>query len=214
MLFDLHGLESGPFLLLHISLALASIALLAPDFLQRRWTQILLIMVAAAAAGFGRIVTNVIPSVQPITPFIFIVGALVGGRRASSCAIVATLISNLELGMGVWTLHQVMARSVIGYVGAAARPYLMKANRLSLWRTAVVASLLAYPFGWIVSLPALEYGILKYVGYLWNGLLFDTYHAIGNGLFITALVPITNALLNHEPRHITAIESSEVAMVQ
>ena len=188
--------------------------LLFPDFLQRRWTMTLFIAVSAFVVGLGRIVMEMIPSVQPITPFVFILGVLVGGRRASSCAIFATLISNFELGMGVWTLHQSIAWCAIGCLGAAARPYLMIAGRLSLWRTAVSVSLLAFPFGWIVSLPALEYGVLKYVGYLWNGLLFDIYHAVGNALFITVMVPIANASLASDHRVLTGINKNDIAIIQ
>lgn len=214
MLFDLHGLEAGPFSPLHIGLAFVATGLLIPDFLQRRWAMTLFIAVSAFIVGLGRVVMEIIPSVQPITPFVFILGVLVGGRRASSCAILATLISNFELGMGVWTLHQAIAWCAIGCLGAAARPYLMIADRLSLWRTAVSASLLAFPFGWIVSLPALEYGVLKYVEYLWNGLLFDIYHAVGNALFITVMVPIANASLASGHRVLAGFKKNDIALIQ
>ena len=214
MLFDLHGLETGPLSPLHIGLAFVATSLLFPDFLQRRWTMTLFIAVSAFIVGLGRVVMEIIPSVQPITPFVFILGVLVGSRRASSCAIFATLISNFELGMGVWTLYQAIAWCAIGCLGAAARPYLMIADRLSLWRTAVSASLLAFPFGWIVSLPALEYGVVKYVGYLWNGLLFDIYHAVGNVLFITVMVPVANASLTSGQRVLTGLNKNDIAIIQ
>ena len=214
MLFDLHGLETGPLSPLHIGLAFVATSLLFPDFLQRRWTMTLFIAVSAFIVGLGRVVMEIIPSVQPITPFVFILGVLVGSRRASSCAIFATLISNFELGMGVWTLYQAIAWCAIGCLGAAARPHLMIADRLSLWHTAVLASLLAFPFGWIVSLPALEYGVLKYVEYLWNGLLFDIYHAVGNALFITVMVPIANASLASGHRVLTGIKKNDIAIIQ
>ena len=214
MLFDFHGLEAGPFLSLHVTFAFVAAGLLVPDILQRRWTMTSFIVVTAVVAGLGRIVMSVIPSVQPITPLIFMVGTLVGSRRASSCAIMAALISNIELGMGVWTLYQAVAWSAVGCLGAAARPYLIVADRLSLRRTALLVSLVAYPFGWLVSLPALEYGILKYVGYLWNGLLFDTYHAVGNALFIAVMIPIANASLTPDHHVLTGIKDREVAMAQ
>ena len=87
-------------------------------------------------------------------------------------------------------------------------------ERLSLWRTAVFAALLAFPFGWIVSLPALEYGVLKYVGYISNGLLFDIYHAVGNALFITVIIPIANISLTSDRRAFSGINMSDVVIIQ
>ena len=214
MLFDLHGLEAGPLSSLHITLALIAAGLLLPDLLQRRWTMAISIVAVAVAAGLGRIVMNTTPSVQPLTALVFILGALVGGRRASSCAIAATLISNLELGMGVWSVYQALAWSTVGCVGSMVRPYLMVADRLSLWRTAVFASLLAYPFGWIVSIPALDHGVIKYFGYLWNGLMFDTYHAIGNALFIAVMVPFVNSSLRAHHHAPLVVANDEIATVQ
>jgi len=196
VLFDLHGLEAGPLSSLHIALALVAIGLLVPDLMQRRWRMLTLTMVAAVSAGLGRIAMSIIPSIQPVTPLIFIIGALTGSRRASACAIMATLISNFQLGMGVWSLYQALGWSMIGCFGATVSTYLEVDGRYSVWRIATICSLLAYPFGWVVSIPALEYGVVKYSGYVWNGLLFDTYHAIGNALFVLVIVPILNSSLN------------------
>ena len=100
------------------------------------------------------------------------------------------VVSNLILGFGLWTLPQIVAYAmclVVVQVSVTLIPLI----RLTLWIQIGIAGLLGYLYGFIVSLGMAVIGSLNGLGfwaYYLSGLLFDTYHVIGNLVFYPIVV--------------------------
>ncbi|MFP7169432.1 ECF transporter S component [Terribacillus sp. 7520-G] len=149
----------------------------------------LLAMLTALAAA-GRIYANVLfpflPNMQPMTSVIIICSLLLGPIAGVTIAVLSTLLSNMILGMGIWTVWQMLAWGMIGLsFGMAGK----------LWRTPplipmTIASILTgYAYGFLVSLPNI-FIMEHFWAYYIAGLSFDTMHAIGNGIFFFILYPV------------------------
>ena len=104
-----------------------------------------------------------------------------GWRFGVKLAIVTTVVSNMILGMGVWTIFQIFAWTIIAiFSGLIGKTRLSK----NLMFMMVWAFLMGYVFGFFVSWEKLLYGGYKvFLTYYISGLLFDTLHAVGNFVF-------------------------------
>ncbi|MFD1360589.1 ECF transporter S component [Lentibacillus salinarum] len=142
-----------------------------------------LLALLAALAVVGRSVFAFLPNVQPVTSLIIICGLVLGPLAAVILAVLTTFLSNMLLGMGVWTIWQVTSWVLIGLVSGWIGKY---PGRLPIYVYAVICG---YFYGFIISLTT--YSIAgKFWSYYLAGLPFDTYHAIGNAVFIFVLYPI------------------------
>jgi hypothetical protein len=98
------------------------------------------------------------------------------------------MISNLFLGMGVWTIAQIVAFLSICGITFLLKPLL---HKLPLIILALYASIMGYWFGFIISVvQAPFFGIQKFWIYYLQGISFDTFHAVGNFIFFLILYPI------------------------
>lgn len=132
-----------------------------------------------------RIVKVPIPNVQPVTDILMVVTLLLGLRWGLGLTVSTLVVSNLVLGFGLWTLPQIAAYTVCMLVLQAIVLMLPVVRRL-LWLQISLAGLLGYLYGFVVSLGMAVIGSLNGLGfwaYYISGLLFDTYHAIGNLVF-------------------------------
>ncbi|WLV77356.1 ECF transporter S component [Lacticaseibacillus parahuelsenbergensis] len=132
-----------------------------------------------------RIVKVPIPNVQPMTDILMVVTLLLGLRWGLGLTVSTLVVSNLVLGFGLWTLPQIAAYMICMLVLQAIVLMLPVVRRL-LWLQIGLAGLLGYLYGFVVSLGMAVIGSLNGLGfwaYYISGLLFDTYHAIGNLVF-------------------------------
>ncbi|MDE3315958.1 ECF transporter S component [Lacticaseibacillus zeae] len=132
-----------------------------------------------------RIVKVPIPNVQPVTDILMVVTLLLGLRWGLGLTVSTLVVSNLVLGFGLWTLPQIAAYMICMLVLQAIVLMLPIVRRL-LWLQIGLAGLLGYLYGFVVSLGMAVIGSLNGLGfwaYYISGLLFDTYHAIGNLVF-------------------------------
>ncbi|TLF41915.1 ECF transporter S component [Lacticaseibacillus zeae] len=132
-----------------------------------------------------RIVKVPIPNVQPVTDILMVVTLLLGLRWGLGLTVSTLVVSNLVLGFGLWTLPQIAAYMICMLVLQAIVLMLPVVRRL-LWLQIGLAGLLGYLYGFVVSLGMAVIGSLNGLGfwaYYISGLLFDTYHAIGNLVF-------------------------------
>ncbi|MCT2537423.1 ECF transporter S component [Aquibacillus koreensis] len=149
-----------------------------------------LIAVLAALAVVGRFAFQHIPNVQPVTTLIIICGFFLGPVAAMILAVLTTYLSNLFLGMGIWTIWQIVAWALIGLGSGLIGLWKIKRPLYVLVGFAVFSG---YFYGLIVSLS--NYIITgKYFAYYLAGLPFDTYHAVGNGLFMVILYPALSVI--------------------
>lgn len=151
-----------------------------------RWLTTAALM--SAASFTGRLLFQSIPNVQPLTTIIIICTLVFGFYFGSTVAILSIMISNLFLGMGVWTIAQIVAFLSICGITFLLKPLL---NKLPLIILALYAGIMGYWFGFIISVvQAPFFGIQKFWIYYLQGIPFDTFHAVGNFIFFLILYPV------------------------
>ncbi len=139
----------------------------------------------------GRLLFVHIPNVQPVTAIIIICGVMLGPVYALILAFLITFLSNMLLGMGIWTIWQIVSWSIIG---------LMSGMIGKIWRDIPTTILIlfglfsGYLYGLIISLTTYQVAGVFWPYYL-AGLPFDTNHAIGNAAFLFFLYPTISYLL-------------------
>ena len=66
-----------------------------------------------AVCVVGRLLTSLIPNVQPITAILLIVTLNIGVLPALLIGALSIVITNLYLGMGIWTIAQIFSFAII-----------------------------------------------------------------------------------------------------
>ena len=123
-----------------------------------RWLTTAALM--SAASFTGRLLFQSIPNVQPLTTIIIICTLVFGFYFGSTVAILSIMISNLFLGMGVWTIAQIVAFLSICGITFLLKPLL---NKLPLIILALYAGIMGYWFGFIISVvQAPFFGLQKF----------------------------------------------------
>lgn len=167
--------------------------------------EIALVALIAAVAAAGRVLTAALPNIQPTTVLMLLVGAHLGARRGAAVATLSTLIANMALGQGPWTLYQAIGWSAIAVLGRLLRTWLASnhPDGLHAGRLALVGALVAGPFDWWVSLSTLVVfqSTELFLIYLAQGLVFDLLHAIGNVAVALWIGPAIHRLLWLHARH-------------
>lgn len=144
-----------------------------------------LIALLSTLAVVGRVALTYIPNIQPVTPLIIICGLFLGPLAAAVMAILTTFLTNIILGMGIWTIWQVVAWVLIGVLSG----FIGKSKyHLSTATVVLFAIFSGYLYGLLISLVTYQIA-----GYFWPyylaGLPFDTNHAIGNAVIILVFYP-------------------------
>ncbi|GLO66471.1 MULTISPECIES: ECF transporter S component [Oceanobacillus] len=159
----------------------------------------LLAILSALAVG-GRYAFQFLPNVQPVTAIIIVCGVLLGPLSSIIVGLLTTFLSNMLLGMGIWTIWQMISWCMIGLISGLIGKYVTK---IPLWFIVTFGIFSGYLYGFVISLTT--YQVTGYfIPYYIAGLPFDTAHAIGNGIFLLLLYPIVKQLLkeyndNHFP---------------
>ncbi|MGQ3545602.1 ECF transporter S component [Bacillus cereus] len=156
---------------------------------------IVLISMLACLTVVGRMIFTFIPNIQPVTTLIIIITLLLGIRFGVAVSVLSIFLSNLVLGMGLWTIPQIIGYLVIALItGYVIRPFFGKVSHILLSIYAAFAGLF---YGFIMSLWQIPILGLKYFWlYYITGLPFDIYHALGNFGFYFIIAPILIPLLH------------------
>lgn len=162
--------------------------------------EIALISILAAVNIASRIYLQFLPNIKPVTSIIIISVMLFGLAFGVKLAVVTTIVSNLFLGMGTWTFFQILAWVVICFLTDIFIGAIRKIGKEPhLLVMAIFSFVMGYVFGIIVSLEQLMLGGFNlYIVYYISGLLFDTFHAIGNFAFYLICAPILMKLFKKE----------------
>lgn len=162
--------------------------------------EIALISILAAVNIASRIYLQFLPNIKPVTSIIIISVMLFGLAFGVKLSVVTTIVSNLFLGMGTWTFFQILAWVVICLLTDVFVGAIRKTGREPhLIFMAIFAFVMGYVFGIVVSLEQLMLGGLHlYIVYYLAGLLFDTFHAVGNFAFYLICAPILMKLFKKE----------------
>ncbi len=121
--FGVHGPELTPFADTVIDVLLVALAfslLVTAPRTSRHDVYLLATFVAAVTAL--RVLLQPLPNVQPVTVAALLVGAQLGARRGVAFAVLVTLLSNLLIGDGWWTLFQAIGWGAVAVIGSQLNP--------------------------------------------------------------------------------------------
>ena len=140
----------------------------------------------------SRIGLQALPNVKPVTSIIILSVILFGLSFAFKVTVVTTVVSNIFLGMGIWTFFQILAWFVICILTEILVDlFHIRENKPHYVLMACFSFVMGYVFGFVVSLDQFVIGGLGlFIPYYVGGLLFDTFHAVGNFFFYLMLAPI------------------------
>ena len=144
-----------------------------------------LLAIFAAVAVVGRVLFVFIPNVQPVTAMVIITGVLLGPLSGLIIAILATFLSNMVLGLGLWAIWQITSWGFIGIIAGIMGKYI---KNIPLYVLLAFGLFSGYLYGFMISLTSYQV-TGKFWPYYLAGLPFDTNHAIGNFVFILLLYP-------------------------
>jgi len=142
-----------------------------------------LIAMLGALSAVLRVPFAAIPNVQPSTFLVAATGYAFGPKKGFAVGALTAIISGFFLGMGPWTIFQILAWGLCGVFFG-----LLPKFKLPIWALAGIAFIWAYVFGFIMNLWYLmAFGFpmtidsilaLQFISF-W----MDTLHAVGNATF-------------------------------
>ena len=122
--------------------AIVALLLFVTDFEKKRTgtRRIVIVAVMTAMCFIGRF----IPVLMPMTAFITLTGVYIGSESGFLVGALSAVLSNFYFGQGPWTIFQMLAWGMIGYIaGMVAEP--LKRNRILLIVYGAIAGV-AYSF--------------------------------------------------------------------
>lgn len=165
------------------------------SFKIRRVHHIALLGMLTTLCYVSRLVFQFLPNVQPVTVILLLITILLGVKDGFIVSILSVLISNINLGLGVWTFAQIASFSTIILLTGAINRY-VSFEQLPLLIMVAYAGLTGYLYGFIISaVQAPFFGIQNFWAYYLSGVPFDTLHAVGNSGFYAVLAPILIPLI-------------------
>lgn len=193
--------------LLDITLVSVAFAFFVGGSRTNRMTMGMLATMVVAMAAL-RVFMQPLPNVQPVTVAALLVGAHLGARRGVAFAILATLLSNLLISHGWWTLFQAAGWAIVAVIGARAN--LVQNGQLQLQRLALVSVVSAMAFGFVSTLSLVTSAMTPsaFIVLLGQGLPFDVVHAVGNLVFVVWMAPA----LHHFLSGLAASENESLAV--
>lgn len=163
--------------------------------------RIALLSVMTALVTVGRLTFSlpIFPNVQPMTALLILIALNLGVIDSLVVSVLSLLLTNLFLGMGPWTILQMISFAVVilltGIIKYFYR-YESFINRIvfSFW-----AGLMGFGYGLIISYLNFQlYGMNNFLVYYINGLPFDILHAVGNVGFFLILEPIIVPIIKNK----------------
>ncbi|NLO89372.1 MAG: ECF transporter S component [Clostridia bacterium] len=147
--------------------------------------EIALTAVLAVAAAAVRLPFVFIPGLQPTTFLVIVSGRALGCRAGFMIGSTAALISNIFLGQGPWTLWQMLSWGLAGVSAGIIDRVTPGMGRVGM---TLFSFLWGYLFGWIINLWhwatfVNPLNLKTLLGVFVASFLFDTVHALGNGIF-------------------------------
>lgn len=146
-----------------------------------------------ATCTVGRLLFQFLPNIQPMTAIFLIIILQLGIFRGLLISILSVLITNIYLGMGIWTISQIFSFAIIiCLMGLFCKVSIFRESRTLQTLFSIFAGFL---YGFIIACIDVEvYGMPQFWPYYISGFSFDLLHAIGNGGFYLLLTPIFQQL--------------------
>ena len=149
-----------------------------------------------ALAIVGRWALGALPNVQPVTVILILMAIYIGIWDSVASAAVIVTVTNMIMGVGIWSVYQMLVWAVIGAVsGLLFRKHHHPVVML-LWCTAM-----GFVYGFTVSIFsyrtfAANGGSAGFIAYWLAGLGVDGLHALGNAVFVWFIQPLIEKLMN------------------
>lgn len=141
----------------------------------------------------GRTSFQFLPNVQPMTTILILITLILGLKDGIIVAILSLLLSNLSMGMGIWTIAQIVSFSfILLLVSIIGKIY----KNIPKSVMALVCGFMGLVYGFIISLvQAPFFGWASFIPYYISGIPYDMYHAFGNYFFYLILAPALTPIL-------------------
>ena len=148
------------------------------------------VMVLVATASVGRVVFAFLPQVQPVTVLVLCAGISLGPVQGFAAGALSAVVSNLALGMGPWTLWQMLGWGIIGLLGGG----MGKLRLRQKWLVCLVALVSGFLYGWIVDIWTVAFygqgfSLELFFTVYGAATLFNLIHSVGNLAFAFLLYP-------------------------
>lgn len=148
-------------------------------------------MTALSTVGRLAFSLPILPNIQPMTALFLIIALNIGVIDSLVVSLISILLTNLFLGMGPWTILQIISFAVIILLTGVLKYFYRSKSFVNRLLFSAWAGLMGFVYGFIISyLSFYLYGMNNFLVYYINGLPFDLLHAVGNMGFFFILEPI------------------------
>lgn len=162
----------------------------------KRLTRIALL---ASMGVVGRLLLSSLPNVQPVTVLVMLIALNFSLLDGVLVAALIMVLSNLFLGMGPWTLYQIVTYCVLVFlVGLFRKPYhqLLAHPAWTIGLFLPLSFAFGMVYGFVISFfGAYMIGAPNFWVYYFQGLPYDLAHAFGNAVFFILLNPVLGPLM-------------------
>ncbi|MDY6916375.1 MAG: ECF transporter S component [Chloroflexota bacterium] len=146
--------------------------------------EVALVAMLGTMSAVLRVPFAAIPNVQPCTFLIICSGYVFGPVAGFMVGAMTALVSNFFLGQGPWTPYQMLAWGLAGVSAALPRRF-----RLGTLWLVLLGFAWGYFYGWIMNVwywASFVYplNLRTFLTYQLTSVWFDTFHALGNALFL------------------------------
>lgn len=156
-------------------------------------------LTAFACVGRWVFALPILPNIQPMTTILILITLLMDTVDGTLVATLSILLTNMLLGTGPWTIHQILTYTILIFLLGFLRPLYRKESWRSRLFFMMISALFGFLFGLIISVFSVyTYQINNFWTYYLRGLPFDALHALGNVIFYIVLEPILAPLLTEK----------------
>jgi energy-coupling factor transport system substrate-specific component len=157
--------------------------------------EIALVGMLGTVSAVSRVPFAAIPNVQPCTYLIICTGYVFGPLAGFMVGAITALVSNFFLGQGPWTPYQMFAWGMVGISAAYLRKVCRDTRCLILFGV-----IWGYIYGvimntWFWASFVYPLTLKTFAVAQLNSIWFDTFHALGNAIFLGVFSQKTIAIL-------------------
>lgn len=178
------------------------------SFEQKEYTAKMLVFIAIMVtfSVIGRVVFVSLPGFQPIAAISILVALHFGAQAGFLTGALSAFFSNLFLGQGPWTIFQMLAWGITGFLAGVLRRPLMKGQFCQLWLSlygvfaGIVYSLLMDI--WSILSFGEDWSWNRYSAFVLAAIPFTIIYAVSNVIFLMLLAkPLSNRLVRFKNKY-------------
>lgn len=148
-------------------------------------------MTALTAVGRLVFALPIMPNIQPMTALLVIIALNIGIIDSLVVALLSLLLTNMFLGMGPWTILQIISFAVIILLTSLIKRGYKTGSLMNRIVYSIWVGFTGVIYGFVISYLNFHlYGMSNFLVYYISGLPFDVLHAIGNVGFFLILEPV------------------------